>query len=95
MAETIDELTVNYEENGELLVKELDKEVLTKGAWSTVMYKYQDLDRKSGEFGPVKYVIRRYRKMQGTYRPQSKFTISSKDQALKMIDILSRWTSED
>ena len=95
MAETIEELTVNYEEDGVLVVKELDKEVLTKGAWSTILFKYQDLDRKKGEFGPVKYVIRRYRKMQGTYRPQSKFTISSKDQALKIIDILSRWTSEE
>ncbi len=95
MAESIDDLTVNYEEDGVLLVRELDKEVLTKGAWSTVLFKYQDLDRKKGEFGPEKYVIRRYRKMQGTYRSQSKFTISSKDQARKIIEILTRWTEEE
>ncbi len=95
MAENIDDLTVDYEENGQQIVKELDKEVLTKGAWSTILFKYQDLDRKTGDFGPVKYVIRRYRKMQGTYRPQSKFTISSKDQAKKIIEILTRWTEDE
>lgn len=95
MAETIDELTVNYEEDGQLVVKELDKQVLTKGAWSTILFKYQDMDRKKGEYGPVKFVIRRYRKMQGTYRPQSKFTISSRDQAQKIIDILSTWLDDE
>ncbi len=95
MATTVDELTVQYEEEGQLLVKELDKEILTKGAWSTVLFKYQELDKKSGEFGPVRYSIRRYRKMSGTYRPQSKFTISSKDQARRIIEILGRWVEED
>ncbi len=95
MAATVEELTIQYEEDGQVLVKELDKEILTKGAWSTVLYKYRELDKKSGEFGPVRFSIRRYRKMSGTYRPQSKFTVSSKDQARKIIEIFSRWVEED
>ena len=94
MAETIDELTVNYEEDGLQTVKELDKEVLTKGAWSTIMYKFQDWDRKKEEYGPEKYTIRRYQKRNGQYFQKSKFNISSKDQALKVIDILQKWTGE-
>ena len=69
MAATVDEITMNYEENGQQLVKELDKVVLTKGAWSTVMFKYQDWVRASEEFGPIKYSIRRYQKREGSYRP--------------------------
>ena len=38
---TVEDLTVNYEENGQLIVKELDKVVLTKGAWATLMFRYQ------------------------------------------------------
>jgi hypothetical protein len=60
MAETVDELTVEYHEGETMTVKELDKVILTKGAWATVMFRYQDLDRKTGEFGPDKYTIRRY-----------------------------------
>ena len=68
MAETVDELTVEYMEGDEMTVKELDKIVLTKGAWATLMFRYKDLDRKSGDFGPDKYTIRRYQKRNGEYR---------------------------
>jgi len=95
MASTVDELTVNYTENGSLVVKELDKVILTKGAWSTVIFKYQDLDRKKDEYGPVKFTIRRYQKREGEYKPKSKFTISSVDQATKVIDALQKWIAEE
>ena len=41
-----------------------------------------------------KYVIRRYKKMGGEYRQQSKFTISSADQARKIVDALQTWIGE-
>jgi hypothetical protein len=46
MATTVDELTVTYEEDGIETVKELDKQVLTKGAWSTIIFRYQDWNRQ-------------------------------------------------
>ena len=95
MAATVDELTVNYTENGALVVKELDKVILTKGAWSTIIFKYQDLDRKKGEFGPDKYSIRRYQKRNGQYQFKSKFNISSKDQAKKIIAALEGWIGDE
>ncbi|MGY8867890.1 MAG: hypothetical protein ACKVJK_19975 [Methylophagaceae bacterium] len=94
MVETVDELTVEYLEGEEMTVKELDKVVLTKGAWATLMYRYQDLDRKTGDFGPEKYTIRRYQKRNGEYSQRSKFNISSKDQAKSIIQTLTKWTSE-
>ncbi len=94
MAETVDELTVEYHEGDEMTVKELDKVVLTKGAWATLMYRYQDLDRKTGEFGPDKYTIRRYQKRNGEYSQRSKFNISSKEQAKSIISALTKWTDE-
>ena len=95
MASEIDDLTVNYEDGGELVSRELDKVILTKGAWSTIIFKYQDLDRKKGEFGPDKYSIRRYQKRNGEYQYKSKFNISSKDQAKKIIAALEGWIGED
>ncbi len=94
MAETVDDLTVEYHEGDEMTVKELDKVVLTKGAWATLMYRYQDLDRKTGEFGPDKYTIRRYQKRDGEYNQRSKFNISSKAQATAIIEALTKWTDE-
>ncbi|GLP99291.1 MULTISPECIES: hypothetical protein [Methylophaga] len=94
MAETVDELTVEYHEGDTMTVKELDKVILTKGAWATVMFRYQDLDRKTGEFGPDKYTIRRYQKRNGEYSQRSKFNISSRDQASQIINALTKWTDE-
>jgi len=91
MAENVDELTINYEEDGIVIVKELDKAILSKGAWSTVIFRYQQWDKRKKEYGPDRYTIRRYRKMQGEYRSQTKFNISSADQAGKIVDVLQGW----
>ncbi|MCP4995088.1 MAG: hypothetical protein GY934_15110, partial [Gammaproteobacteria bacterium] len=79
MASTVDELTISYSEDGVDVVKELDKVVLSKGAWSTVMYRYQEWNRSKEEYGKEKYSIRRYQKRNGEYLPKSKFNISSAD----------------
>ncbi len=94
MATTVDEITVNYEEDGKQLVKEVEKEILTKGSWSTILFKYQDLDKATGEFKAPKIAIRRYQKRNGEYRNASKFTISSMAQARKIIEILEKWSGE-
>ena len=95
MAETVDELTIEYTDDDLVTVKELDKQILTKGAWATLIYRYQDWDRKKEEYGPDKYSIRRYQKRNGEYQQKSKFNISSKDQATKIINALENWIKDE
>ncbi len=94
MAETVDELTVSYEDDGVETVKELDKKVLTKGAWATVIYRYQEWNRAKGEYSEDKYTIRRYQKREGAYQQKSKFNISSVKQAQEIIEALQGWIDE-
>lgn len=94
MAETPDEISYDYEDEGKLVRKQLKKELLTKGAWTTVMFQYQELDRKTGNWGPEKAAIVRFKKFNGTYRKQSGFTISSPKQARQIVDILTGWYPE-
>ncbi len=91
MASSIDEITVDYSEEGQLVSKQLDKRVLSKGAWTTIIFRYQDWDNKKQDFGPDKYTIRRYQKKAGEYKQRSKFNISSADQAQKIIEALQEW----
>jgi hypothetical protein len=91
MSDSPETLTVEYEEDGRILVRELDKAILSKGAWTTILFRYQKLDPQTGDYLPEQYVIRRYKKSGGEYRMQSKFTISSVEQARKIIDALSGW----
>jgi hypothetical protein len=94
MASDIKDITIQYEEDDTVLVKELDKEILSKGAWTTILFRYQQWDPKTSEYGPERYSIRRYRKVKDEYRQQSKFTISSIGQAQKIIETLQKWIGE-
>ena len=92
MASTPEELSISYTEDGTEIVKELDKVILSKGAWTTILFRYQEWNRAKDSYGPDKYSIRRYQKRSGEYLPKSKFNISSKEQAKAIIEALQNWT---
>lgn len=94
MAESVDDLTVEWEEGGDKVVREVAKEVISRGAWATVVFLCQDLDRKSRTYRAPKISIRRYKKVNGQYRYQSKFNISSENQAHQLVDVISKWFTD-
>ncbi len=89
--ETIDEISISWTEGDIETVKELDKVVLSKGLWTTILFRYQEWQPASESYSKDKYTIRRYKKKNGRYAQQSKFTISSPEQAQKIIDALNNW----
>lgn len=91
MSEAIDQLTVNWEEEGELKVKELQKHVLSKGAWATLMFLYVEMDPKTKEYREPKISIRRYKKKGDVYMYQSKFNISSEAQGKEIARMIGEW----
>jgi len=91
MSDNVETLTVNYFEGELQTVKELDKCILSKGAWATILFRYQDWDRSKNQYGPEKFTIRRYQKRNGEYKLNSKFNISSRDQAQNIIAALQKW----
>ena len=94
MASDVNDITMNFKEDDVLLVKETDKVILSKGAWATIIFRYQQWVRGKNEYSPDKYTIRRYRKKDGEYSPQGKFNISSADQAQKIIAALQKWINK-
>ncbi len=94
MVENVDDLTIQYEEGGEVVVEELGKVILTKGAWSTLMFKYNEWDKRKEEMVGPKFTIRRYQKRNGVYQQRSKFNISSAKQAQAVVDALKGWLEE-
>lgn len=91
MSEAIDKISINWEEEGQLKVKELKRHILSKGAWATLMFLYQEFDKKTNDFGPPKITIRRFRKRNDAYIYQSKFNISSEAQAKEIARIIEDW----
>lgn len=91
MAETVDDLTIAYVEENVQVIKELKKKILTRGNWTTIMFLYQELNRKTEQYDAPKASIRRYQKRNGVYRQQSKFNISSAKQGLEIAGTLQEW----
>ena len=94
MSETIDDITIAFSEDGTEKTRELAKHVLSKGAWTTILFRYQEWNNTKQDFGPEKYSIRRYQKRNNQYWQKSKFNISSEDQARKIISTLSEWLAD-
>ena len=94
MTDKVEDLTVTYVEDGIETTKELDKVILSKGSWTTILFRYCEWDRAKEGYGPDRYTIRRYQKRGGEYRQQSKFNISSRAQAQSLIAALQGWLDE-
>jgi hypothetical protein len=83
MAATVEDLTVNWEEDGELRVKEVSKHCLSKGSWATVMFLFQEMDPKTKDYRAPKIGVRRYRKLKGEYKYQSEAAAKPSEAAAK------------
>ena len=91
---SVDELTITREGDDRFPAREeLKKEVLTTGAWSTVVYMYKEMKRtKAGEsWSDPKLALVRYRKLKGALRPQKEFAISNLEHAKKLREVLGQW----
>ena len=94
MSETIDEITINYEEDGVATVEELNKVVLNRGGWTSILFLYRERDRKTGEFGPAKAGLRRYQKTKGYFRKRDAINLSP-DAARVLCKTLKEWFDLD
>jgi len=88
---TPDDLSIDYEEGGILTTKQLDKVILSKGAWTTIMFRYQSWSSANESYSEDKFTIRRYQKRNGEYVPRSKFNITNAKQAKMIIAALNGW----
>ncbi|MDX8391458.1 MAG: hypothetical protein R8K53_02665, partial [Mariprofundaceae bacterium] len=74
--------------------KQLDKVILSKGAWTTIMFRYQNWSSADKTYGEDKFTIRRYQKRNGEYAPRSKFNITNAKQAGMIIEALQGWVGK-
>jgi hypothetical protein len=93
-AEDIDEITVEYEENGITVVKQEAKEIIARGTWPVLAFRYREWDPKTEDYGSVKFTVRKFRKQNGSYRMESKLNIGNPAQALAISEVLHRWVDE-
>lgn len=84
---SIEDLTIERYEDGELVRKQVAKEIIAKGTWPIILFLYQDLGADG--FSESKVAIRRFRKFRGSYRAQP--VNMTKAQAEAMAAALCKW----
>lgn len=89
----LEEITLDRFEDGEQVVKEEARAILSKGAWSTVAYRFRERKR-DGEFGEPKVRLVRYQKRKGTYFVHSRFNITGPKQVNQLMETLTEWFPE-
>lgn len=89
-----EDLNIDFEEGGILTTKTIDKEILSKGAWTTILFRYRNWDAAGEEYGEDKFTIRRYQKRDGEHVPRSKFNITNVKQARQIVAALQGWIDE-
>lgn len=93
MAENINDITINYEDEGELLVEELEKVILNRGAWTSILFRYRERNKQTGQMGAPKAALRRYQKYQGVFKKRDAINLSA-DAAKTLVDNLQQWLSD-
>jgi hypothetical protein len=85
-------LSVSFVEDGIEKVRELDKRVLAHGGgWATIAFLFEEKDGDAWK--PPKIALRRYRKRGGGWVVDSRFVVSSGEQARALHDAIGAWFS--
>jgi hypothetical protein len=90
--DSLDELTYDVEEDGVLVRRQLERVVLARGPWATLLFLYDELDRGTGAFGAPKVSVTRFQKWRGGYRRHSAFPLANGAQARELAEVLARWS---
>jgi hypothetical protein len=92
ISDALDELTYDQEVDGVLVRRQLDRAVLARGAWATVMFLFEELDRTTGAYGAPRMAIMRFQKWKGGWRKHAAFNVANAAQADELAAVLARWT---
>ncbi len=89
----LDELDFNVDgDDGQMVRRQLEKVVLSRGVWATVLFLYQDRDRQTGDWKAPRMSIVRFQKWKGAYRKHSGFSVTDQEQANALLEVFERWT---
>ena len=88
----VDDLSVQWEEDGVVKVRQLDKRVLsTAGGWATIAFLYEEREPGSEQFRGPKVALRRYKKRGDRWVVDTRFTMTL-EQAQALGAAIGAWT---
>src|ERR1700749_2332702 len=90
--DALDELAYDQEVDGVVVGGELYRAVLARGSWATVMFLYEERERRTGAFGAPRMAVVRFQKWRGGWRKHAAFNVVGAEQARELLAVFERWT---
>lgn len=88
MFENISDISIATEQDGQQIIKQLEKHIIETGAFPVLLFRYQVWSEKENCFGEEEYLLVRYQRKHEQYIPIAKFRINSREQAKKIATAL-------
>lgn len=74
--QNLDDITMNIEENGVEISREIDRIVLERRGWATVAIAYQERKKEDEPFSGARFILLKLRSSGDGWKLESKFKIS-------------------
>jgi len=88
------DLSYDLEEDGQLVRRQLDAKIWTRGGWATAIYRFDELDGATGAWKPARAALVRFRKVHGGWKRHAAINLSGAV-AHELGPTLVGWFGED
>jgi hypothetical protein len=89
MAQSISNLSANYEKLGVMLRKQLSKTIISKGgAWISIAFLFSNFSNEG--YGDPRLMLASFKNDDGLFKRYSYFLVKNKKEAIKICEILKK-----
>ena len=89
--EELDDIRWDWEEDGRLVRREVDRRTFARGGWATVLFLYEELDAAADTWKPARVAVVRFQKVRGLWKKHAAWNLDGEREAREVIDALVAW----
>ena len=89
--EELDEIRWDWEEDGRLVRRELDRRTFARGGWATILFLYEELDPERDAWKPARVAVVRFQKVRGLWKKHAAWNLDGEREAREVKAALDAW----
>ena len=89
--EELDEIRWDWEEDGRLVRRELDRRTFARGGWATILFLYEELDLEADAWKPARVAVVRFQKVRGLWKKHAAWNLDGEREAREVVAALDAW----
>ncbi len=93
--EELDDIRWDWEEDGRLVRRELDRRTFARGGWATVLFLFQELDLERDAWQPAKVAVVRFQKLRGLWKKHAAWNLAGETDVASVVEALTAWFAPD